>query len=362
MSVFDIIVIAILIALTLRGIGTGMIAQIVSVGSYFVCWLVASRFAFLIAPSIPAEEPWNQVGAMAVLFVITMIAIWFFRSALEALIKRCKLESMNKLLGGGLGFVKAVLVCMVLTFFAVTLTEASRDVVFQSKTGKYFVELITRTSAFVPKDSSELLREQLANFNNKVASRTESVSSLTAERLTPSAQPVQPSSLFTAIKDWWNGKTKEVTAGAAESIKKEIADSLPVSQETFQNVLNTASQTYNALVSPSSTQPSQQQTVQQSAQLSSLQKTAGAEIKPIRPVIDDLFTARTSTPAGAFAENSAGTSGTPLGGSLRPLESSTSLVPALQQSQQERISAEQLLLNSSQPPANAGGARTFRSR
>ena len=42
MSIFDLIVLAILAALVLRGIWKGMISQIVSVASYIVCWNVAT--------------------------------------------------------------------------------------------------------------------------------------------------------------------------------------------------------------------------------------------------------------------------------------------------------------------------------
>lgn len=168
MSVFDLIILAILIALTLRGIMKGMVSQIVSVGSLFVCWIVASRFAFVIAPSIPAEEPWNKIGAMIVLFIVTMIAIRFVHGYLEKKLKDWHLDGLNKYLGAGLGFVKGLLVCMVLTFFAVMLSETTREVVFQSKSGRHLANLIAKTGTFIPSDSCELLRTQIATFNAKV--------------------------------------------------------------------------------------------------------------------------------------------------------------------------------------------------
>jgi uncharacterized membrane protein required for colicin V production len=149
-----------------------MVSQIVSVGSLLVCWLVASRFAFLFAPSIPAEAPWNKIGAMVVLFAVTMLAIWFLHGRLEQKIKDWKLAKVNRFLGGLLGFIKGFVLCMILTFFCVTLSEATRTMVFQSKSGKYLTASIAKVGTFAPKDSCELLQTQLDLFNSKMNGET----------------------------------------------------------------------------------------------------------------------------------------------------------------------------------------------
>ncbi|MDR0611765.1 MAG: CvpA family protein [Planctomycetaceae bacterium] len=168
MSVFDLIIFAILIALAFRGWMTGMVAQIVSVGSLAVSWVVASRFAFLFAPSIPAEEPWNKIGAMIVLFIITLLAVRLAHRYLEKKIKDWNLAKWNRHLGGLLGLLKGLILCMVLTFFGVMLSEATREVVFKSKSGNHLARLIEKTETFIPSDSCELLRRQLESFNAKI--------------------------------------------------------------------------------------------------------------------------------------------------------------------------------------------------
>lgn len=270
MNAFDLIILAILIGLTLRGIMKGMVKQIVSVGSYLVCWLVASRFAFLVAPSIPAEEPWNQIGAMIVLFVITMIVIRFAHALVEKWVKDLHLDKLNRLLGGTLGFAKGLLLCMVLTFFGVMLSEATRTMVFESKSGIPLSEIIARTGAFIPKDSCELLREQIDRFNTRVSGSVPESESIFSTENTPLAQlsgdenaaPAGKSvgiadffsrsvalfdeaeslrndlksetrgavSLLDGIRRWWNGvesKTNEktgmnTTTNAGEPLKEEL--------------------------------------------------------------------------------------------------------------------------------------------
>lgn len=309
MSVFDVIVFTVFIALIVRGVWTGMIAQIVSAGSYFVCWLAASRFAFLIAPSIPAEEPWNQVGAMAVLFIAAMVAVRFFRTVLETFVKKLHLDGLNKLLGGGLGGIKAALICMVLTFFAVTLSETSRNVVFQSKTGHYLADLITKTSAFVPKDSCELLREQLDKFNAQTANAATVRSAADAdERLVPSTA----NSLLSAMANWWSGTKKETAESIKENIAQEITKSLPVPvKNMFQSVSD--------FVKPN-------------------------VLEPLKPVIDDLFTVR---PA---ADTSAASLPLPAPEAIHAVSGTAA----------PRITAEQILDNTAAPVPSSTGAVRYR--
>jgi len=229
-NVFDLIILAILAALTLRGIWKGMVSQIVSVASVFVCWIVATRFGCLVAPTIPVETPWDQVLAMAIVFLLTWIGIRFAYTAIEKLIKDWHLEKLNKLLGGALGFAKGLLLCLIITFFSVMVSETSRDVVFHSKTGVHMVRLITRIGVFVPKDSYEFVHSQLASFQSKVdgavqgktperiaVQSSEQMQQLfgqmqqTTEKIESNTGSANTSSLLTALSKWWNGTKDEMS-------------------------------------------------------------------------------------------------------------------------------------------------------
>ena len=202
-----------------------MISQIVSVASFFVCWIVATRFGSLVAPTIPLETPWDQVAAAAIIFFITLIAIRFAYAALEKLIKHWHLQKLNTLLGGLLGFTKGLLLCLIVTFFSVMLSETSRAVVFNSKSGSHLVQLITRISLFVPKDSYEFVHTQFAQFQDQVdqaipGKTPETVpiqSSETAQqmlaRLQQTRDRAEPSanSLLTAFSKWWSGSKEDTT-------------------------------------------------------------------------------------------------------------------------------------------------------
>ena len=241
MNLFDLIVLAVLVLLTLRGGMKGMVSQIVSVGSYFVCWIVASRFAFLVAPSIPAQEPWNRIGAMFLLFVGTMIAIRFLHRRLEKKLETLHIKEFDRQMGALFGFLKGLLVCMVITFFAVMLTEKSRQSVFQSFSGKYITFLITKTGAFIPDDTCKLLKAQIALFNAEInesapkATEAASPTSVTGffargTALVDEAQQLRDdlnqksnnaASLLDAIGKWWKGDSTKSTTDTQTEKKSE---------------------------------------------------------------------------------------------------------------------------------------------
>ena len=265
MSVFDLIILAILAALTLRGIWKGMVSQIVSVASFFVCWIVATRFGSLVAPTIPLESPWDQVAAMGVLFFITLIAIRFAYAALEKLIKHWHLEKLNKLLGGLLGFTKGLLLCLIITFFSVMLSETSRAVVFNSQSGSHLVQLITHISLFVPKDSYEFVHTQFAQFQSKVdevvpgqapetvpVQSSETVRQMLAQ-VQGTAKKTETGSLLTALSKWWNGSKEDAKEDATES--ETLTPASQTAQKSEPKVPQAVRYTAPSQPSPSSVLP-----------------------------------------------------------------------------------------------------------
>jgi len=358
MNAFDLIILAILVALTLRGVWKGMISQIVSVASFFVCWIVASRFGSLVAPTIPVEAPWNQVLAMAIIFLITLVAIRFAHAALEKTIRKWKLEKLNTLLGGALGFVKGLLICIIITFFAVMFSEISRDVVFNSTTGNSLTRLITQIGVFVPKDSYEFVHTQLALFNDRVdqAVPGQKPETLLVHNSEPAQQiraqlsqtkekadtVASASSLLDALSKWWNGSKEEVP---------EPLNSTAQAKQNESSVLPAVPQTINT--STATPQPAVSQSAIPEAFF--LRQT-----EPSPPPLQPLTTF--APPALAEQQGwSPLTTLTPLN-DLSPILTELELqhLPTLQT--HHHVGSDQLLRNSTQstPPANS--ARVFRMR
>lgn len=163
-SVYDILVVAVLAALTIRGGMKGMALQIASLASLVLSWIVAARFSQVLAPKIGLDPPWNRVLAMILLFVGTGAAVWVVFRFLSSTISAIKLKEFDRQMGALIGFFKGVLLCLIITFFAISM-EWSRDSVYQSKSGYYLSWMLEKGQAAVPEDVLQHVREKLQKYH-----------------------------------------------------------------------------------------------------------------------------------------------------------------------------------------------------
>lgn len=158
MEIYDLAMLALLIGATVFGASKGMAWQIASISSLVVSYFVALRFSADVAPYISTREPWNRFLAMLVLYLATSLAIWFVFRAISGLIDRVQLKEFDRQVGGLMGFAKGVLLCIAVTFFALTLLEpAGRERVLQSRSGHYIALLLDQAHAVMPPELHDVL-------------------------------------------------------------------------------------------------------------------------------------------------------------------------------------------------------------
>ncbi len=98
---------------------------------------------------------------MAVLYVITAGAIWILFRLVSNIINRVKLQEFDRQLGATFGLAKGILYCVVITFFAVTLSESSRQVVLASHSGDLIARGIRNANPIMPEDVRKYLGEYI---------------------------------------------------------------------------------------------------------------------------------------------------------------------------------------------------------
>ena len=160
---FDILVIAILCILTIRGGLRGMMSQIVSLASIVIAWFVAASQSAHVAPLISIDEPWNRVVAMLCLFVGTWIGVWFLYRFIAGMFKTVRLRAFDRQMGALFGFIKGFALCLLITFFGISM-DWSRDSVYQSKSGYYLTHALNRIQAVVPEDIWSHVQERLQQY------------------------------------------------------------------------------------------------------------------------------------------------------------------------------------------------------
>ena len=88
---------------------------------------MALNFSHLLAPHLGQQQPLNRIAAMLILYLATSLAIWLIFRVVAGVIDRVKLKEFDRQVGGLFGAAKGVLLCVVVTFFAVGLSEDVRE-------------------------------------------------------------------------------------------------------------------------------------------------------------------------------------------------------------------------------------------
>jgi membrane protein required for colicin V production len=169
MQTYDIAMLAVLAAATLFGLWKGLAWQIASLSSVVVSYFVALKFSSTLAPYLSDEEPWNRFCAMLILFLGTCLAIWLVFRQVSDWIDRVRLRSFDRQIGGLVGAGKGVVLCVVLTFFCITMSAAMREKILASRSGHYIAVLIDRATPVMPREVHEVLGPYLDRLDRELA-------------------------------------------------------------------------------------------------------------------------------------------------------------------------------------------------
>jgi membrane protein required for colicin V production len=165
---YDFLMLAVLVGTAAFGAWKGMAWQITAVASVLVSAAVAVHSSAPLAPYFSAHEPWNRFLAMLVLYVVTALAIWLLFRLVKGLIDRVQLKEFDRQLGAIFGLAKGILYCVIITFFAVTLSEAARDLVLQSRSGDLIARGIRDANPVMPADVRKWLGKYIDELDAKL--------------------------------------------------------------------------------------------------------------------------------------------------------------------------------------------------
>ena len=118
---YDLVMLGILAAAAVLGYFKGMVWQLAWIAGIAASAAVALRFGGPLAPFFGSQAPWNRLVAMLALYVATSLGVWLVFSVVSGLIKTVQLSAFDHQLGLLLGLAKGLLLCVVVTFFSVTL-------------------------------------------------------------------------------------------------------------------------------------------------------------------------------------------------------------------------------------------------
>ena len=204
MQIYDLIMITVLVAAMVFGAWKGFVWQLASLASLVVSYFVALRFSSDLAPYLSGEEPLNRFLAMLLIYVGCGLVIWILFRMLSGLIDRVKLKEFDRQMGALTGLAKGGLLCIAITFFAVSLSgENFRKSILESHSGRYIGHFIERIDSIMPQGINEMVHPILERLDAKLqqehaaaeqrptgATGASEKSPTTADSVTPNADPL----------------------------------------------------------------------------------------------------------------------------------------------------------------------------
>lgn len=119
MTLFDFVVITVLLVSLLLGVWRGLFYEVLSLIGWPLAFISSKWFAGSIAPLLPGKEEAVRIAlAYALVFIATLIAWSILVWLLSRLVRAAGLGGLDRILGGLFGVVRGVLVILVLVWLA----------------------------------------------------------------------------------------------------------------------------------------------------------------------------------------------------------------------------------------------------
>ncbi len=169
MQTYDLVMILVLVGATIFGFWKGMAWQIASLASLVVSALLSLKFSAQFAPMFGQQAPLNRFSAMLAIYVGSSFVIWTLFRFVSGAIDKVRLEAFDKQLGAIFGFAKGVLLCVVITCFAVLLLPpAQGEAIVASQSGRYIVPLLDKAQSVLPPEVHQVVGPYLDRVEQKL--------------------------------------------------------------------------------------------------------------------------------------------------------------------------------------------------
>jgi membrane protein required for colicin V production len=169
MQGYDLLMIVVLVAAVVWGAWKGFAWQVASLASMVASYFVALTFRQQVAQFIDASPPWNIFVSMLILFLGTSLIVWVGFNLVAEMIEKVKLKEFDRQVGALFGFAKGVLLCVLITLFAVTLlSEPQRQPICNSRSGYYIAVLLDKADAVIPSEVHQVLDPYIDRLDSQV--------------------------------------------------------------------------------------------------------------------------------------------------------------------------------------------------
>lgn len=257
---YDLVMIGILAVAGLLGYFRGIVWQVASILGIVASGFVALRFGAQVAPWFGQTAPWNQLSGMLALYAATSAGVWIVFRLVSKAISAVHLSAFDHQLGLLFGLAKGALLCIVITFFTVTMAPAYRPQVVASKSGRIVATAIVRADTYLPREIHEKVDPFVRQFEREFLGPSAATTGLAGAGVAgvPGGPPAGPAaSPLAAIWEGVSSAAAWASAGDAGQGAQVAGGALPAGSSFFAppaaNPLRQA--TFAAPVAPAAAPP-----------------------------------------------------------------------------------------------------------
>jgi len=169
MQAYDLIMLIVLAATTIFGAIKGFAWQLASlasiVASYFIAYLLRND----VAKMINAQPPWNLFLAMLLLYFGSSFIIWMLFRLVSTSIDKVRLKEFDRHLGAGFGLLKGMILCLLITMFAMTLLGAAQQQrIANSRSGLYISRILANADGLLPSEIKNIVGPYIDKVEQKL--------------------------------------------------------------------------------------------------------------------------------------------------------------------------------------------------
>lgn len=161
---YDLLVLGILVFFTLRGAAKGVVWQLAGIAGIILCLVFSQGISATVGPYISIAPPLNHWVAMFAAYLFFSFIAFGFARVLNDWIEKASLEYFNRHLGALFGFLKGAVLCIIMTYFVITLSPKAREALQESKSGYYSAVIMHRLHPIIPDKLHDKVEEYIAMF------------------------------------------------------------------------------------------------------------------------------------------------------------------------------------------------------
>lgn len=156
---YDFAILALLVYTMWSGAQRGFVTQLAWIAALVLCFKFADKLAPSIEGQINVEQPLRHWIAMLILYLAFSLGSFMVARILNSWMEKAKFKDFDRHLGGLLGLVKGGVIAMVITFFAVTLSESLQATVMTSYSGRAACYVLDHVEPITPEHFRDYLQK-----------------------------------------------------------------------------------------------------------------------------------------------------------------------------------------------------------